>query len=116
MTLAVDISADNLQTQAEAGHQTSKDIQQVENNSVKLLNASYSEPFWSLSPERARRAMRNFARVLMPGGIALIGSVTRPDIHTDWECTLDKESFQMQIVDHGWMETMHTCRTHYQPL
>lgn len=92
-TVAVDTSPENIEFQKSKGHRALKmsaaAMDGVESESVRLLNASWSLPFWSVNTSDARKAQREYTRVLESGGIALIGPVTRRDLHADWEYTLE---------------------------
>ncbi|HMT18643.1 MAG TPA: hypothetical protein PKD15_01265 [Candidatus Saccharibacteria bacterium] len=92
-TLAVDACARLLWEQRASGHRTIHAriprLHKIESESVKLLNASWSMPFWAETLEDARETAREYMRILTIGGVALIGPLTRSDVHEDWEQTID---------------------------
>lgn len=91
-TLAVDACARHLWEQRASGHRTVRAeiprLHKIETESIRLLNASWSMPFWAETFEDSRETAREFMRILQVGGIALIGPVTRSDVHDDWERTM----------------------------
>lgn len=114
-TIAVDANEGHAAYQAEKGHKSivasGKDMDTIDDNSVRLLNASYSLPFWPLNPTEAREALREFARVLEVGGIALIGGVTRSDIHIDWEYTLEALRYGNRVTG-PWLDGDYAFLSH----
>lgn len=93
-TLALDVRQTHLQRQKEHGHRIVRSSvladEIVPPAGARLLNASWSEPFWSLSPESAKETARRFVRALEPSGIATIGPIANPDVHRDWEVSLQE--------------------------
>ncbi|MDB5170150.1 MAG: hypothetical protein JWN82_546 [Candidatus Saccharibacteria bacterium] len=77
VTIAVDLNQHHVAYQRARGHiavrAMAEDLSVLESASVRLLHASYSAPFWSASPEKAKDAASEFVRLLEPGGIGLVG-------------------------------------------
>jgi hypothetical protein len=58
---------------------------------VRLLHASFSAPFWSPTPQKARHVAAEYLRVLEPGGIALVGPTSTVDEHVHQEFYLERQ-------------------------
>lgn len=88
-TLAIDRRREHVRYQQERGHggvvAMAHDLHQIPAASVRLAHATFSAPFWSASKLEASGAAREYARILEPGGIALVGPIARTDLHRHYE-------------------------------
>lgn len=87
-TIAVDQVASSLFYQRLRRHlvvRSINDMNRIETGSVRLLNASWSLPFWARSIQHARDFADESVRILEPGGIALIGPIVSRDLLPKWE-------------------------------
>lgn len=87
-TIAIDVDEEALAYQA-AHHQTIQtsmvDLEGIEPESVRVLHAAYSAPFWLDSPEQSWRVAERTIEVLEPGGIGLVGAISDGLAHGRYE-------------------------------
>lgn len=92
-TIAIDTNPLNRRFQQRRGHQTAADTAELADESVKLLNASWSLPFWARSEAHARSSANEFVRILSVGGVALINPIVSRTLLGGWEKTVNAQRY-----------------------
>jgi hypothetical protein len=99
-TVAVDRHRPFVDYQCRRGHRAmvacADRLIQLESDSVRLLHASFSAPFWSPTAAAARGVAKEYLRVLEPGGVALVGPVSAMHEHEHYEFFLQSRRYQGQ--------------------
>jgi ubiquinone/menaquinone biosynthesis C-methylase UbiE len=101
-TIAVDIHEEHVAYQAAKGHRAihapASDLGEIESDSVDVLHAAYSAPFWCISFEDAEQTAEEYVRVLRPGGLALVGALANQQQHLYYENYLIRKSHKLDAV------------------
>lgn len=121
-TIAIDVNRDNCEYQREMGHTAycndAHRLTAIGSNTVRLLHASFSAPFWARSIQEAAQTAWEYLRVLEPGGIALVGPTARSDEHRHYEYVARARRHNRTVLPWGVVDDAHAshiwmsfCRT-----
>ena len=90
-TVAVDQHEEHVQYQVRRGHQglqvAAEQLEGVETGSIRVLHATFSSPFWAVNLKESAATANEYRRVLEPGGVALVGPLSRREEHKHTELT-----------------------------
>lgn len=97
-TVAIDARAEHAAYQSERGHigitGKAENLRKVRTASIRLAHASFSAPFWTASRLDAVHTAAEYIRILEPGGIALVGPISRSDLHRHYELAVQLARLQ----------------------